>query len=392
MRIEPSTAPDPLAHCIEHVLPLPAMTQSVLAMGAWFKNSLCMTSPGIAQVSPLIGDLDAAETCLAHEKMAYALLEISGEKLCAIAHDLHPDFYSSRFALKLATELQVPLIAVQHHHAHIAAICAEHNVKQAVLGVALDGVGMGSDGLPWGGELLLVDGAKFHRLGHLRTLPLPGGDTAAREPWRMAAAALHALGRSDEILQRFPNRAAAKVVLAMLERNVNCPRTSSMGRLFDAAAGLLGLCDKMQFEAQAAVLLEVTAKKYGDVPPLMGGYILDARNVLDFSPLLAILADCHDTDYGAALFHATLTDGLAQWVKRVARTLHVDKVALGGGCFLNRVLAQSLQSTLSAQGLAVLMSKKLPPGDSAISLGQAWVASHQIEEEISHVPCNSCAD
>lgn len=363
---------------VERVIALPAATKSVLAMGAWFKNTLCITSSKQAYVSYSVGDLDVPEACLAHEEMAYALLDSIDEKPCAITHDLHPDFHSSRFGAVLAAELQVPLVAVQHHHAHIAAICAEYGVTEPVLGLALDGVGLGTDGTAWGGELLRVAGAEFHRLGHLRLLPLPGGDRAAREPWRMAAAVLHTLERGDEIARRFPAEVGAQTVADMLQRGLNCPLTSSMGRLFDAAAGLLGICDKMEFEAQAAILLENAAKKHGKVTPLARGYTFGDDGVLNFHPLLAALIDCNDATYGAALFHATLAEGLAQWVKHASVAQGIRTIALGGGCFLNGVLMQTLEPALSEQGLNVLKAKQMQPGDSAISLGQAWVASQKI--------------
>lgn len=364
---------------IERVIALPGTARPVLATGAWFKNTLCVTSGKQACVSYSVGDLDVPEACLAHEETAYALLDWLGERPCAIAHDLHPDFHSSRFAARLAAQLQVPLIAVQHHHAHIAAICAEHGVAEVVLGLALDGVGLGTDGTAWGGELLRVDGAECRRLGYLRPLPLPGGDRAAREPWRMAVAALHELGRNDEIVRRFAAEAGAQTVAAMLQRDLNCPRTSSMGRLFDAAAGLLGICHRMEFEAQAAILLESTAKNHGQVAPLAHGYAFSEDGVLDFHPLLAALMDCSDAAYGAALFHATLAEGLAQWVKRTALEQGIGMVALGGGCFLNAVLTQALEPALAAQGLMVLRARQMPPGDSAISLGQAWIALQSID-------------
>lgn len=296
-----------------------------------------------------------------------------------IAHDLHPDFYSTRFAADFAAQRGLPTLAVQHHHAHIAAICAEHRISESILGLALDGVGLGSDGTAWGGELLYVDGPEFHRLGHLMPLAMPGGDRAATEPWRMAAAVLHQLGRGDEIATRFAHQAGAATVAAMLQRNLNCPATSSMGRLFDAAAGLLGVNEIQEFEAQAAMLLQKLAQQHGMVTPLADGSSLTEAGVLDFSPLLMVLADCGDAAYGAALFHSTLAAGLAVWAARSAAERNIKHVALGGGCFYNELLSRDLSDRLRDQGLQVMTSKQ--PGDSAISLGQAWVALQSIKQQ-----------
>jgi len=395
---------------VAHVVPLACPVKPVLAMGAWFKNTLCVTSDRQALVGHGVGDLDTPEACINHEAQARALLAMADKPL-AIAHDLHPDFHSSRFAAVLAAEIGVPLIGVQHHHAHIAAICAEHAHDGPVIGLALDGVGLGTDETAWGGELLHVDGAVFERLGHLHPLALPGGDRAAREPWRMAAAVLHALGRGDEVQVRFADHPAAATVATMLQRDLNCPRTSSMGRLFDAAAGLLGICDKMQFEAQAAIALEQLAQSHGPVAPMAGGYTITPSPLmgegwgvpiastlsptplpsrerggmqLDFFPLLAVLADSVDAAHGAALFHATLAAGLTDWVGQAAAQQGIDYVALGGGCFLNKILSQALGISLPALDLRILTANRLLPGDSAISLGQAWVAMHQLDLERNH--------
>jgi hydrogenase maturation protein HypF len=192
-----------------------------------------------------------------------------------------------------------------------------------VIGLALDGVGLGTDGTAWGGELLRAEGAGFERLGYLALLRLPGGDRAAREPWRMAAAVLFQLGRGEEIPQRFPNQPGAQTVAEMLQRNLNCPTTSSTGRLFDAAAGLLGINEIQAFEAQAAIRLKEAAHRHGQVAPLEGGWQITESGALEFSPLLALLADCQNENdgvgRGAALFHATLTAGLSEWVERAAR-------------------------------------------------------------------------
>ena len=367
-------------------LPLAGASQPVLAVGAWLKNTLCVTAAGKAFLSPRLGDLSTPEACAEHERTARALLDWLGEKPRVIAHDLHPDFHSSRVAAKLAAELEVPLLPVQHHHAHIAAVAAEHGCQTPLLGLALDGVGLGADGHLWGGELLRLDGAGFQRLGHLQPLPMAGGDRAAREPWRMAAAVLHQLGRGAEIPRRFAAEPAAVTVAMMLAQDFHCPITSSAGRLFDAAAGLLGLSSKMEFEAQAAMALESAAARYAAVrglpPPLAHGWRLDAEHRLDLLPLLAVLADMREAEYGAALFHSTLVAALAQWVLRTAETTSLTTVVCAGGCFLNQLLVTGLRQQLAAAGLKVLTAHTLTPGDDAISLGQAWIA-------LSTLPDNS---
>ncbi|MBI5921706.1 MAG: carbamoyltransferase HypF [Betaproteobacteria bacterium] len=347
---------------------------SVLATGGWFKNTVCLTRDSEAFVSQHIGSLDNAATCNFLEEAVAHLLDILDVAPACVAHDLHPDFYSSRFAAEFAQRRDVPCISVQHHHAHIAAVLAEHRVEEPVLGLALDGVGLGTDGSIWGGELLRVDGARCQRLGQLQALPLPGGDRAAREPWRMAAAALHLLGRAEEIPARFPDQPAAAMVKQMLERGINTPPTSSLGRVFDAAAGLLKVHPVNSFEGQAAILLEGRAEIHGEIPPLKDGYLIDANNVLDLRPLYAVLADCRDSAHGAALFHATLAAALADWAEQTARREGLLTVACGGGCFLNHLLTLKLTALLRSRGLRVLLAQQLPPNDGGLSLGQAWVA------------------
>lgn len=372
--------------CVEHRLELSRKAPPLLAMGAWFKNTVCMAAGDTAWVSHTVGDLFQAEACLAHEATARQLLEVldgMGARPVAIAHDLHPDLHSTRFAVQLAAELGIEAIGVQHHHAHIASVAAEHGVSGPMLGLALDGVGLGTDGMAWGGELLRVDGAQFTRLGHLRPLALPGGDRAARDPWRMAAAALFDLGRGDEIAPRFADQAGAEIVGAMLAKGLNSPRTSSMGRVFDAAAGLLGICPRMEFEAQAAIALEQSATAYiethGWPEPLAGGWHIGADGQLDLLPLLGALSAEPDTGYGAALFHATLVAALLQWVVRAAEAGEIKRLACGGGCFFNKLLRSALLEKVPATGLELLLPNRLLPGDTAISLGQAWVAMHLLE-------------
>ncbi|NJD34853.1 MAG: carbamoyltransferase HypF [Betaproteobacteria bacterium] len=363
-------------------LPVPfASAPPVLAAGAWFKNAVCGVKAGEARMSSVVGDLNTPQACVGHETETAAMLEWLGQP-AVIAHDLHPDFHSSRHAAELAARMGARALPVQHHHAHIAGVCAEHGERGPVIGLALDGVGLGTDNTPWGGELLKVAGAHFERLGHLAPLALPGGDRAAREPWRMAAAVLHDLGRGGEITARYAAEPAAATVLAMLEKNFNCPRTSSAGRLFDAASGLLGLCLKMDMDAEAAIKLEQAATRRidsGGWPAAMaGGWRID-DGVLDLRPLLARLADEAEAEQGAALFHATLVAAMAEWTARACLESNIGTVALGGGCFFNRLLASGLRRELESRGLRVLAPVRLVPGDAGLALGQAWGALHSLE-------------
>lgn len=353
---------------------------AVLATGAYLKNTVCLTRGAQAFLSPHIGDLDNAASRAALEEAVAQLQRVLEIRPQAVAHDLHPDFFSTQLARRLADELGVPAIGVQHHHAHIAALAAEHRFDAPLLGVALDGVGLGEHDEAWGGELLRVEGAQYRRLGHLRALPLPGGDRAAREPWRMAAAVLHELGREAEIGTRFAQQRGTSAVTELLARDVSCPRTTSAGRWFDAAAGLLGVSAVANYEGQAAMRLEALAARHGGVDLLDGLYRIE-DGVLDLLPLVARLADEKDAAHGAALFHATLAAALADWVARAARVQRLTTVALGGGCFLNRVLTGQLTALLCARGFAVLTAKQAPPNDGGIALGQAWVAQRRLTKE-----------
>lgn len=363
-------------------LPLPDDGPAVLAFGAHLKATLCLARGREAFLSQHIGGLDNPAACAALDEVADHLQSILSVRPAAVAHDAHPDYYSTQAALALAERLDIPAIAVQHHHAHLAAVCAEHRLEGPVIGLAADGVGLGTDGMPWGGELLYVDGAEFRRLGHLSPLPMPGGDRAAREPWRMACGVLHALGRGDEAARRFPDQAVEQV-LAMLQKGTRCPPTTSLGRWFDAAVGLLGICDTMTFEGQAAMLLETLARAFGDCLALPGSYYIDERpeaglSVLNLYPLLNHLADEDDAARGAARFHAGLIDGLAQWLGDAALATGIRQVALSGGCLHNRLLASGLRARLQARGLKVFEAQHAPPGDGGVALGQAWVARAQL--------------
>ncbi len=365
-------------------LPIPLAEDGpmVLAFGAYLKNTVCVAKGHQAFLSQHIGGLDNAAAIGFLEETVAHLLAILDVAPDLVAHDLHPDFPSTRLAQAFAAERGIPAIAVGHHHAHIAALAAEHGYDGPLLGLAIDGVGLGPDGGAWGGELLRVEGADCRRLGHLAPLRLPGGDRAAREPWRMAVSALHAGGHGHRIgawlAKRHPGRDAGPL-LTMLARDLRCPPTSSLGRVFDAAAGLLGVRADARYEGQAAMELEGLAAAHGPAAPLAHGVIRSADR-LDFAPLLSFLADCDDTAQGAAVFHATVARGLADWVVAAAQQTGLVSVACGGGCAMNAILMTALRGYLEGAGLTLLEARRAPPNDGGLALGQAWVA-RQLHKE-----------
>jgi hydrogenase maturation protein HypF len=388
---------------------------TVLACGAWLKNTACLLQGDRPVWSAMHGDLSDPAACDALKRSLSLALHGLSDPFSAVAHDLHPDFFSTHEAVRLAAELGVPAIGVQHHHAHIAAVLAEHGMRRThgadggetaleigpVIGLALDGVGLGTDGTAWGGELLWVDGANCQRLGHLTPLALPGGDRAAREPWRMTASALHALGRNADITPRFApvvGHSLAAGVQQMLARGLNCPPTSSAGRWFDAAAGALGLCVRQTEEAEAAIALEQAASRallrQPDLPPLAGATI-DSQNRLDLSGLVPHLlaaqasGNAFEVDAAAAGFHLALADALADWAHRAARQHGCATVCLGGGCFFNRILCERVTARLQSAGLAVLRPQAHSCGDAGLALGQAWVAQRVCMATASQANLNS---
>ena len=362
---------------------------AVLACGAWLKNTACLLAHGQPRWSAVHGDLSDPAACLKLESALRHMLVEFDAPVFAVAHDLHPDFFSTHLAVQLAADLGVPAVAVQHHHAHIAAVVAGHELAEPVIGLALDGVGLGTDGQAWGGELLWVNGAAWERLGQLVPLALPGGDRAAREPWRMAASALHALGQGQDIGARFGpvvGDAAAQGVQIMLAKGLNSPSTSSTGRWFDAAAGALGLCVCQADEAEAAQVVETAAKRWLQRHPCTApspGVTVDARNRLDLRALMPALFNAATggasaVDAAAAGFHLALADGLADWALTAARERDVRSVCLGGGCFFNSVLRERVTQQLVKGGMQVFLPVAQGCGDAGLALGQAWVAAQQL--------------
>lgn len=341
-----------------------------LALGGRLKNAVCITRGDEAFLSQHIGDLDNAATYGFFVETIDHLLHVLGVTPEIVAHDRHPDFLSSRHALGLG----LPAVAVQHHHAHVAAVLAEHGIEAPALGLALDGFGLGDDGGSWGGEMLLVDGGRCERLGRLAPLAQPGGDIAARQPWRMAAAALHRMGRGDEISRRFGGFGPADGVRQMLARGVNAPPASSCGRWFDAACGLLGVQPLAGYEGEAPMLLESLVRR-----PRVDGrwWRIDQTGTgreLDLTPLLERLLTAEDAADGADLFHGGLVAALLDWVLPALQARGLGQVVLSGGCLMNAVLADGLVAGCAAAGVTALLPRLAPANDGGLALGQAWVA------------------
>ena len=339
----------------------------LIAAGADLKNTVTVTRGREAFVSQHIGDLDNREAIRFRDETIRHLISILDVRPEAVACDLHPDFISTRGAEAMG----LPLLRVQHHVAHVAAVVAEHGLTGAVLGVALDGYGFGADGAAWGGELLALDGAKWARAGHLEPLMLPGGDRAAREPWRMGLAMLARLSRLDAAPGFFPTIPKVVALAKRLGAGARFPETTSLGRLFDAASALAGVCLHQQYEGQAAMDFEALVR---DPHLVEGGWrILEGR--LDLAPLMETIVRERLSGADAAdAFHGTLIAALTDWIASAARARGLANVALGGGCLANAVLVDGLSSALRARGLRPFLPRAIPANDGGLSYGQAAFA------------------
>lgn len=347
---------------------LPYAIPETLALGGHLKNTFCITRGDEAFVSQHIGSLNNKATIdFFHESLSH-LLQFLSVKPERIAHDSHPDFYTTRFA----QENNVPIFSVQHHEAHIASVAAEYGIQEKTLGLVLDGYGYGLNGDAWGGELFLIENNTFDRLGHLYPLAQPGGEMASREPWRMGISVLYEMGKIDEAFKKFDNQPHIQLTFDLLKKEINSPKTSSCGRLFDAAATLLNVKNHSDYEGHAAMCLESLAI---NPKSLSNGWSLN-NNILNFLPTLEILSEMDDSIEGSNIFHGTLIAGLLAWVYQNAIKHDIKTVLLSGGCFLNKILSEGLIIELNNLGIRALLPKKLPPNDGGISLGQAWIAGN----------------
>jgi hydrogenase maturation protein HypF len=345
--------------------PLPLRTgrplRPVLALGAHLKNTVALGWERQIVVSQHLGDLETAASLDAFRAAITDLTRLYGFKAALAACDLHPDYSSTRHA----ESLDLPVVRVQHHHAHVAALMAEQDIAPPVLGVAWDGLGWGPDGTVWGGEFLIVDEKGFRRFAHLRQFSLPGGEAAVREPRRCALGLLAELGVDlERLAPLFPEgwEAARKLPASA----ALSPRTSSAGRLFDGLASLLGLRQKNSFEGQAAMSLEhcLDASEAGAYP-VRGG---------DWEPMLRAALEDIDKGAPAGKVSARFHNGLARMIVETAQAAGLERVALSGGVFQNAYLGEKTAVLLEAAGFQVYTHQRLPPNDGCISAGQAYVA------------------
>jgi hydrogenase maturation protein HypF len=361
-------------------LHLPFSTDvQILAVGPEQKNTFCLARDGYAFVSQHIGDMENAETFEAWETtldLYEAMFRVQPE---LVAYDLHPEYLTTKAALRLG----LPAIGVQHHHAHIAAVTAEHGISHPVVGLAFDGTGYGSDGAIWGGEVLLADWAGFERVAHLRPVPMPGGAAAIRRPARMAFGLLTGIDGGlfshpgASILQRSLTNEEPTTLAAMVSRGLNSPLTSSMGRLFDAVAALTGVRSDAMYEGQAAIELEALADRAE-----LGSYRFDLVGadpiVIDPEPVVRAILD--DIAAGAgtpaisARFHRAVIGVSVEVAVRACARAGTRHVACCGGVFMNRIVLSGVAAGVEAAGLTALVHRDLPMNDGAVSYGQAVVA------------------
>jgi hydrogenase maturation protein HypF len=348
----------------------------VLALGAELKNTVACGADGLVVLSPHLGDTLDPDTLDACEAMARALPQLLGRRPDVVAVDLHPDQGPTRLGERLAAELGVPIERVQHHHAHAVACLAEHGCE-AGLALVWDGVGLGTDGALWGGELLRVEPGRFERLGTLLPAPLPGGDAATAEPLRQVVGRLAAIDPA-RVLAHYPGDAAARVWAQQAASGVHAPLSHAVGRLFDAVAVVLGLAPaRVTWEGQAAVRLEAAARRAQSAPrlPLPVERGPGGLWILDWRPLFeALLAPTSPPDAMALAFHEALARGAADQVREACPHGRSLPVALSGGVFQNRLLAERVREALERDGWTVIEHRQVPPNDGGIALGQAVVA------------------
>lgn len=361
---------------------LPFKTLPTLAVGAELKNTFCLTREKYAFLSHHIGDMENVETYNSFEQGIKHLEQLFHITPIIYASDLHPNYFSTKWVFNHADS---PPVQVQHHHAHIASCMAENGLEnQHVIGLAYDGTGYGDDGAIWGGEVLLADYFRYQRLAHLEYMPLPGGDSAIRHPWRLAVSYATALDLDISGLPFLENIQPNNITLVrqIVEKKINTPLTSSMGRLFDAVASLIGLQNDITYEAQAAIKLEtISCQEINSASPYPytissngGCYIIGLKSLLE----AIIKSACYNepTYLIGARFHKTIADISVQVCCKIRERIGLDKVALSGGVWQNQLLFRLTRSMLTENGFTVYSHRQTPTNDGGLALGQAAVANY----------------
>ena len=336
----------------------------MLAVGGHLKNAVAIAVGRDVFLSQHIGDLETLEARQAFERAIADLCRLYSFKPEAVVCDLHPDYASTHWAESSG----LPVIRVQHHQAHVAACAAENHVEGPYLGISWDGTGYGLDGAIWGGEFFRVQGKRYERVAHLRPFGLPGGDAAVRQGWRSAASLMYeVLGKEQVFLESKGTAVSEARIVYMLDRGVNVVPTTSVGRLFDAVASIVGVARENRFEGHAAMLLENeigtlrTEEAYplssGDWAPLVSGVMQDSRAGVPVSRI-------------AARFH----NALVNWIVEVAEQVKEKQIVLSGGVFQNRYLTERAAAVLESRGFVVYTHRQVPPNDAGIALGQAVMA------------------
>jgi len=363
---------------------LPFNSKQILACGAELKNTFCLTKDNYAFLSQHIGDLENLETMEHFEatlELYQKLFRITPE---VVAYDMHPEYLSTKYARSLGDKHKgLKLVPVQHHHAHIVSCMVENGVEDKVIGISFDGTGYGSDGRIWGGEFLIADYKGFERVGHLEYVPLPGGTVAIERPYRMAVSyLLTLLGKdaltSDLAFLKEVSSQELELIKKQLEKGINSPLTSSCGRLFDAVSALIGIRGKIDYEAQAAIEMEMASdeNERGSYPFVIADK--DGMNIVHLKVLFsAIIQDIKNNVSQSRVsmkFHRTMAEMVVQMCQRLAKRSGIKKVALSGGVFQNRLLLRLTVAALEEAGFEVLTHSKVPTNDGGVSLGQAVIA------------------
>lgn len=363
----------------------PLKLPQILATGAELKNTFCLTRDNYAFISHHIGDLENYETLQSFEEAIYHYQKLFRINPELVASDMHPDYLASRFAHQYADNLKIPNIHIQHHHAHLAACLADNQYdrEEPVIGLCYDGTGYGTDGAIWGGEILVGNYAQYHRKYHLRYVPLPGGDVSIRIPARMALSHLWANGMEWD--NSLPCVSALcmedKTVLEIqLSKQINTPPTSSMGRLFDAVASLIGVRHKVSYEGQAAIEIEALADpgETGFYPISIGNGLIDPKPLFE-----AIIVDLHKNTpihILSARFHNSIVELSINACKSIRRENNINQVALSGGVWQNKVLLENTTKRLIKEQFDVMIHHTVPTNDGGLSLGQALIASKFINK------------